>query len=243
VKNSVRERFAEFYAALFDKTLEANPRAVITEYAWDTQPSLKCDPCPPEIPTDADAMTLGADVIGGRIAQGYYTLTRLHARYGKTDMNDDLRFRAAKPIVGGREHWSAKGLEYGASPSSTNNFQARYAIRHWWTGPIACKNPRRGVWGGPPNGHHTAPIAASKLAYAPRGKLSLPTVVKRDLWEIGMKKAPTTAPAPTKPAGGGFATPPGSKTMGLGFGGGLAGGVVVMGLLALLARRAKAAKK
>jgi hypothetical protein len=244
VKNSVRERFAEFYAALFDKTLEANPRAVITEYAWDTQPNLKCDPCPPEIPTDADAMTLGADVIGGRIAQGYYTLTRLHARYGKADMNDDLRFRAAKPIVGGREHWSAKGLEYGASPSSQNNFQARYAIRHWWTGPIACKNPRRGVWGGPPNGHHTAPIAASKLAYAPRGKLSLPTVVKRDLWEIGMKKAPATAPAPApKPAGGGFATPPGTKTMGLGFGGGLAGGVVVMGLLALLARRAKAAKK
>ncbi|MFN0248813.1 MAG: hypothetical protein ACKV2T_18130, partial [Kofleriaceae bacterium] len=96
------------------------------------------------------------------------------------------------------------------------------------------------VWGGPPNGGHTAPIAASKLAYAPRGKLSLPTVVKRDLWEIGMKKAPTT-PAP-KP-GGGFATPP-KKTMGVGFGGGLAGGVVLMGILAILARRrVKAANK
>ena len=36
------------------------------------------------IPSDADMMTLGADVIGGPIAQGDFVLTRLHARYGKT---------------------------------------------------------------------------------------------------------------------------------------------------------------
>ncbi|MGE0396411.1 MAG: DUF2330 domain-containing protein [Kofleriaceae bacterium] len=234
VKDSVRTRFAEFYAALFDKTLEANPRAVVTEYAWDAQPYSMCDPCPPEIPTDADAMTLGGDVIGGRIAQGTYTLTRLHARYGKADMNDDLRFRAAKPIQGGRENWSAKGLEYGATPAQANNFQARYAIRHWWTGPIACKNPRRGVWGGPPDGGYRQPIAASKLAYAPRGQLSLPTVVKRDLWEIGMKKSSSPAPSQKK---GGFATPPGGKTMGLGFGGGVLGGLAMLGLIALVARK------
>ncbi|MGE0396412.1 MAG: DUF2330 domain-containing protein [Kofleriaceae bacterium] len=233
VKDSVRTRFAEFYAALFDKTLEANPRAVVTEYAWDAQPYSMCDPCPPEVPTDADAMTLGGDVIGGKIAQGTYTLTRLHARYGKADMNDDLRFRAAKPIQGGRENWSAKGLEYGASPAQANNFQARYAIRHWWTGPIACKNPQRGVWGGPPDGGYRQPIAASKLAYAPRGKLSLPTVVKRDLWEIGMKKSSSSTPS--KPAGGGFSTPP--KTMGFGFGGGVLGGLAMLGLFALVARR------
>ena len=239
VKDSVRTRFAEFYAALFDKTLEANPRSVVTEYAWDAQPYSMCDPCPPEVPTDADAMTLGGDVIGGKIAQGTYTLTRLHARYGKADMNDDLRFRAAKPIQGGRENWSAKGLEYGATPASTNNFQGRYAIRHWWTGPIACKNPRRGVWGGPPDGGYRQPIAADKLAYAPRGQLALPTVVKRDLWEIGMKKAPSSTPAPKAPAPpkGGFATPPGSKTMGIGFGGGIVGGIVLLGVLALVTRK------
>jgi len=49
-------------------------------------------------------------------------------------MKDDLRFREAKPITGGREQWSKQGLEYGASPARQNNFQARYAIRHWWTG-------------------------------------------------------------------------------------------------------------
>jgi hypothetical protein len=235
VKDSVRTRFAEFYAALFDKTLEANPRSVVTEYAWDAMPYSMCDPCPPDVPTTADAMTLGGDVIGGKIAEGTYTLTRLHARYGKADMSDDLRFRAAKPIQGGRENWSAKGLEYGATPASTNNFQGRYAIRHWWTGPIACKNPRRGVWGGPPDGGHRQPIAASKLAYAPRGQLALPTVIKRDLWEIGMKKA-SPAPAPKS----GFSTPPsGGKTMGIGFGGGILGGIAMLGLIALVTRRKK----
>jgi len=31
-------------------------------------------------------------------------LTRLHARYGKTDVPDDLQFQKATPIVGGREY-------------------------------------------------------------------------------------------------------------------------------------------
>ena len=236
VKDSVRTRFAEFYAALFDKTMEANPRSVVTEYAWQSQPYSMCDPCPPEIPTTQDAATLGGDVVGGEIAQGNYVLTRLHARYGRSDMKDDLRFREAKPITGGREQWSKQGLEYGASPASQNNFQARYAIRHWWTGPMKCANPKRGVWGGPPDGGYRNTIAASKLAYAPRGKLALNTVIKRDLWEIGYKKSSSKKPAPA-PAPGGtkFSTPPGGKAMG--FGMGAVGGVLLLGLGLLLTRR------
>lgn len=228
VKDAVRTRFAEFYAALFDKTVEANPRAVVTEYAWTTNPSFKCDPCPPQQPTDADALTLGGDVIGGRIAQGYYVITRLHARYGKREMTDDLRFREAKPVTGGREMWSRQGIEYGAVPSAQNYFQARYAIRHWWTGPIACKNPRRGVWGGPPGGGYRPAIAASKLAFAPRGRLELGSVIQRDLWEIGYKKS---APGGTR-----FAKPPGGSRA-MGFGLGALGGALIIGLGTWIARR------
>ncbi|MFN0246040.1 MAG: DUF2330 domain-containing protein [Kofleriaceae bacterium] len=228
VKPSVKNRFTEFYTALFDKTIEANRGAVVTEYAWDTQPSIKCDPCPPQVPTDADALTLGADVIGGRLAQGYYTLTRLHARYGKDDMKDDLRFREAKPIVGGREMWSRQGLEYGATPAAQNNFQARYAIRHWWTGPMKCKNPTRGVWGGPPHGGHSQVIASEKTAFAPRGKLELASVIRRDLWEIGYKKQRATPAPATKSA-------PGTKTMA--FGGGVFGALALFGLFAIARRR------
>jgi hypothetical protein len=236
VKPTVKTRFAEFYAALFDKTVEANPGAVVTEYAWTAFGQavqqgiygVTCDPCPSVIPIDGDMMQLGGDVIGGPITQGNYVLTRLHARYGKSDMKDDLRFREAKPITGGREMWSKQGLEYGAAPASQNNFQARYAIRYWWTGAIKCKNPQRGVWGGPPDGGNSQVLAASKTAFAPRGQLALGSVIKRDLWEIGYKKA---SPAPVvKPA-----PPKGPKAMW--FGGGALAGLVLIAVGRMLARR------
>ncbi|MDB4962940.1 MAG: hypothetical protein JWP01_2939 [Myxococcales bacterium] len=246
VKPTVKTRFAEFYAALFDKTIARNPGAVVTEYAWTAtggrqqvmQPGrpgrpgrpmmiagggMKCDPCPEVIPDDADMITLGGDIIGGPINRGNYVLTRLHARYRKKDMKDDLRFKEATPITGGREVWNAQGLEYGASPSSANFFQARYALRHWWTGKISCKNPKRGVWGGPPDGRVNNVIAASKAQYAPRGKLQLASVIGRDLWEIGFKKArpaPKIAP-PTTP------TTPKVQAFGVG----ALGALVVLGLL------------
>ena len=52
-----------------------------------------------------DFATLGADVLKGGDQGGYYgfVLTRLHARYGKEGAPNDLVFKAAPPIVGGRE--------------------------------------------------------------------------------------------------------------------------------------------
>jgi hypothetical protein len=231
VKPAVKTRFAEFYAALFDKTVEASPGAVVTEYAWTAVPNYHCDPCTDADISSPDLMTLGGDIVGGRIAGGTFVLTRLHARYGKTDMKDDLRFREAKAVTGGREQWSKNGLEYGAQPSQQNYFQARYAIRHWWTGPITCENPVRGVWGGPPDGNYQATIAASKVAFAPRGKLEVASVIKRDLWEIGLKKDSVPAPG----GGGKFATPPIKKLQGLGFGVML--GIVLVSAGFLISRR------
>ena len=237
VKPGVKTRFGEFYTALFDKTIEANPGAVVTEYAWTAVPNYHCDPCTDADITNPDLNVLGADGLGGPLAAGTFVLTRLHARYGKSDMKDDLRFREAKPVTGGREQWSKQGLEYGAVPSQQNYFQARYAIRHWWTGAIKCTNPQRAVWGGPPDGAYTATIAAGRTAFAPRGKLELASVINRDLWEIGYKRKPPAAvnkaPVPT-PA-------PKPKTMGiLYFGGGGLGVVAVIGAIMLLARRRRA---
>jgi len=110
----------------------------------------------------------------GRRGSSDLVLTRLHVRYGKDSLGEDLVFRTAAAIVGGREIRDEAGnLEHGATPDSLNNFQARYAIRHPWSGPIACGTPRRGFWGGPPDGGAPAPGAAQKLAFAPRGKLEL----------------------------------------------------------------------
>ncbi|HEX4455202.1 MAG TPA: DUF2330 domain-containing protein [Kofleriaceae bacterium] len=216
VKASVREHFGAFYAALFDATVEKHPGAVITEYSWQAS---SCDPCPGPTLGYADFQLLGADVIGPQPAPpprrgrylgggGDFVLTRLHARYGK-DLKDDLVFRAAAPIVGGREYVvdaQTGGLEDGAQPSSNNTFQGRYAIRHPWTGAIACASPRRHLWGGPPNGVRPPPIAGTNLAFAPRGEIKLASVVDRDISELGVvattpvssspSVVPTTAPAP-----------------------------------------------
>ncbi|MBK9036035.1 MAG: DUF2330 domain-containing protein [Myxococcales bacterium] len=186
VKAETKTQFGAFYAALFDRTVEQNPGAVITEYAWDAS---TCDPCPGPQLDGEDFLTLGADVLGG----DYWSLvlTRLHARYGKSDMKADLVFKAAGPIVGGREFVvdeATHKLEERSRPDETNNFQARYAIRHAWTGPVTCADPQRGRWGGPP-GDQIAdePQAATNIAFAPRGQVSLPDLVTQDIPEIGVQ--------------------------------------------------------
>jgi hypothetical protein len=128
-----------------------------------------------------------------------YVLTRLHYRYDEDDLGEDLVFREADPIEGGREHTlsSHRAVDdpspEGAHPAPTNNFQGRYIIRHEWEGAIECDEPRRGVWGGRPNppsdegaergalgallGSGSAavapPVAATNLAQAPRGDASV----------------------------------------------------------------------
>src|SRR6185503_19685390 len=49
-----------FYAALFDRTIESHPKAIVTEYSWDAG---TCDPCPTPALTQNDLATLGADVL------------------------------------------------------------------------------------------------------------------------------------------------------------------------------------
>jgi uncharacterized protein (TIGR03382 family) len=197
VKDEVRTRFGEFYAALFDRTLEKHPGAVITEYAWQ---AMSCDPCPGPNLDYHDMATLGADVLGD---SGDFTMTRLHARYGKTDVPNDLVFKTADPIAGGREVRTAnQELEHGASHADYNNFQGRYAIRHAWTGPIACASPQRGRWSGsPPAGTQLADqgvMAATNLAFAPRGQIQLPNIVAEPVPELDVK------PGVPMPGGAGF---------------------------------------
>ena len=115
-------------------------------------------------------------------------LTRLHARYSKADLGEDLIFKEAGPIVGGRERRVAEGkLEHSSRPGSVNNFQARYAIRHEWKGAIECESPRRGIWGGPPAGQskpQTKP--ATDLAFAARGNIQLASMGPGGIPELGV---------------------------------------------------------
>ncbi|MCA9618403.1 MAG: DUF2330 domain-containing protein, partial [Myxococcales bacterium] len=237
VSEATKSRFGAFYASLFDEVVAKHPRSVITEYAWQ---ATSCDPCPGPPLGGKDFMTLGGDVLApmpddqpfpsgpprrpgrGRMWGGgsQYVLTRLHARYDRNALNEDLVFREAPPIVGGREFLQEGGkLERGATPSSVNNFQGRYIIRHPWTGPITCAQPRRGRWGGPPGGAQPPTMPAQKLAFAPRGVAlasfteANPTADGMSLLSKGTPLGNTTplppAPEPdTTPAATGTASEP-----------------------------------
>jgi hypothetical protein len=55
---SAKSEFPYFYVSLFDRTVKANPKAVVTEYAWQAS---SCDPCPTSPLSAEDFATLGAD--------------------------------------------------------------------------------------------------------------------------------------------------------------------------------------
>ncbi len=196
VGEETKARFGEFYAALFDATVEKHPGAVVTEYSWDAG---SCDPCPGPTLSGDDMMTLGADVLDApkeefRWGAGGFVLTRLHARYGKGDIARDLEFEAAPPIVGGREFQRDGKLEKGSAPGSINNFQGRYIIRHPWTGKLACSDPVRGRWGGPTRsldggGGGGVGAGATNTAFAKRGELKLASVLREDIPELEVTAA------------------------------------------------------
>ena len=232
VSEAASDKFGTFYTTLFDRTLEKNPKAVVTEYAWEP---TSCDPCPGPPMDFGDLTTLGLDVLpstqqqgpqpgvpvapspvgpGGASGKapssarrpsfnpwqgGQLVLTRLHVRYTKESLGEDLVFKAAPAIAGGREVVSQGKLEHGAQPSSFNNFQARYAVRHPWAGSIDCKEPVRGVWGGKPGGNQygsPTPKAASKLGLAPHVQADLASYVKQDIPEIGFTRTASAGAAP-----------------------------------------------
>jgi hypothetical protein len=152
VQAAVSGSFGPFYEALFQRTATANPGAVVTEYAWSAS---SCDPCPTAPLTQDDLATLGADVTQNLGSSNYnyvdYTLTRLHYRYGPQSLAEDLVFRAAAPMVGGRGIPDATGtldptVQVGQD-AGVDTFQGRYVILHPWTDAISCKSPVRGTWG------------------------------------------------------------------------------------------------
>jgi MYXO-CTERM domain-containing protein len=187
VVEAVQGEFGGFYEALFAETVAHNPNAVVTEYSWDAS---SCDPCPTPALDPGTIQTLGGDVIPG---QPYgFVLTRLHYRYTPRSLGDDLVFRPAPPVYGGRGTPDATGhfVEEGASlEGGVNNFQGRYAILHYWEGPIACESPTRGRWGGPPTGGGNTPIAAPSRMSSPGAQGATPVLgvmIDEDIPSLGV---------------------------------------------------------
>jgi len=108
--------FPRFYKAMFTQQVEKQDRsAVFTEYAWDMR---WCDPCAAD-PLSADELRRLGVFWGGESGGGAAEvfLTRLHVRYDNAHFPEDLVFQQT---------------------ADRGNFQARYVLRHPWTGGQSC---------------------------------------------------------------------------------------------------------
>ena len=118
----VKDKFGDFYRDLFSQQVKReHERGVFLEYAWDMN---WCDPCAAN-PLSADELrSLGVfwqnhiERSGKAMgpAQNVF-LTRLHVRYDAAHFPEDLIFQET---------------------SDRSNFQARYILRHPWTGQDEC---------------------------------------------------------------------------------------------------------
>ena len=228
VQNSVRNDFPSFYEALFTRVQDKNPKSVVTEYAWQAS---TCDPCPGPALDPNDLATLGTDVLQTALPNNAnapiapvsnlsysMTLTRLHARYSKDSLGEDLVFKVAPGITGGRGMPDNQGLlDPTTQVTGYNNFQGRYTILHPWESPISCQNPRRGLWGGPTSGSGNSMVQASKnqalLGAAPKAG-DLPGLLAESLPALNVE-----ASAPLDPLGPPLKVVPAAKSGASGAGG------------------------
>jgi hypothetical protein len=119
-----------------------------------------------------------------------WVLTRLHARYSQETLSEDLIFREASAVIGGRANWNGSDGDEGAQVDvgDVNNFQGRYIIRHYWDGPVTCQQPQYDNWAGPPADRFgvTQATAAKGLATAPRGTMILSSEVRSPVPLLGI---------------------------------------------------------
>jgi uncharacterized protein (TIGR03382 family) len=195
---SVKDSFPTFYDQLLEKTLEAHGNAVITEYAsWAW-----------EVPFE-DLSSLGGDVVAEVTGDDYFpyqmVLSRLHLRYEKDDLGEDVVFQTAAPIWGGQETWGERGtvdptlMEQGVMEGGGDQFRAHYYIKHHWAGEVNCANPAYDRWGGPIDGDGTgqpetvtalSPNTTNADVFAKLGKREAPVeaLVAEDVPEIGLEQ-------------------------------------------------------
>ena len=127
IPSYLKDEFEGFYKDMFSNEVKKNKMsAVFTEYAWDMS---WCDPCAAEPLTDAELRSLGVwwakpgtnvqnkDRFMPQGAQNVF-VTRLHARYNAESFPNDLNLQVT---------------------NDRNNFQARYIMRHPYTGTAKCE--------------------------------------------------------------------------------------------------------
>jgi hypothetical protein len=115
----VEARFGEFYDAMFAREVTAHSGATFLEYAWNMG---NCDPCSAAPLSNQELRTLGAAWVPEEGWQQQAFVTRLHVRYDRNSFPEDLALHET---------------------GDTESFQARYVMRHPFSGAIDCSAGER----------------------------------------------------------------------------------------------------
>jgi hypothetical protein len=124
----VKQEFPAFYKSMFaEQVRREDMRTVFVEYAWDMQ---WCDPCAADPLSPGELSNLGVfwlndnapragrpPIVASGLGAADVFMTRLHVRYDNAHFPEDLVFQET---------------------ADRENFQARYVLRHPWTGSATC---------------------------------------------------------------------------------------------------------
>jgi hypothetical protein len=113
----IRSRFPDFYKSMFSEQVRREKmQTVFIEYAWDMN---WCDPCAADPLSRDELRRLGVFWVDKNESQAADVfVTRLHVRYDREHFPDDLVFQET---------------------ADRQNYQARYVLRHPWTGKTQCE--------------------------------------------------------------------------------------------------------
>jgi hypothetical protein len=120
IPSYVKDEWTRFYPAMFENQQRREGMGVVfTEYAWD---AASCDPCPAPTLAATEWRELGVYWLDPspafRPRTGGLFVTRLHVRYDRAHFPEDLVLQAT---------------------ADRQLYQARYVVRHEWTGEPACE--------------------------------------------------------------------------------------------------------
>jgi hypothetical protein len=182
-------------------------------------PEAERNPKPPELTEEEKAQLKAADKptrkrleeqrheVARRRAlleRNGYVITRLHHRYGKDTLTEDIRVRPAEHVQGG------VGTPVGANaelpgdvePAKESRLQTRYSVSHPSKRVIQCDDPKRWRWGKAPPSYRglRKTWTARDLGYKKRDKFALKDVIKSSVPALGISVAAAAEAAPAPAA-------------------------------------------
>jgi hypothetical protein len=148
----------------------------------------------------------------GILERQKYVLSRLHHRYDKNTLPNDLELASAPPKRGGigTPQGPKAELPLDFTEASESRLQMRYTFFHPWQGEQKCQSPDRFRWGKAPRTYRglRKTWIAEDLSRKSRTQIKLESVVKTPLPALGIPGRAEGA----LDAGGGAAAPEAHKS-------------------------------